>query len=211
MNGRIDLMQAEAVMGVISARSAAALRAGERQLEGGQSRFIRKAQEDLTALLSGLEAHIDYPDEIGEDEALSGLCEGLDKLIARLDGAIDERGARIVREGLRVALCGRPNAGKSHPVQCPSGRRPGHRDRHTRHHARRAGGAFMLDGTTCCSGHRGPSAISGVRWSVRCGARRAGARRADVALLVVDASQDPDDEALDLLRMEAPLSLRRAA
>ena len=70
MNGRIDLMQAEAVMGVISARSAAALRAGERQLEGGQSRFIRKAQEDLTALLSGLEAHIDYPDEIGEDEAL---------------------------------------------------------------------------------------------------------------------------------------------
>ena len=72
MNGRIDLMQAEAVMGVISARSAAALRAGERQLEGGQSRFIRRAQEDLTALLSGLEAHIDYPDEIGRGRGARG-------------------------------------------------------------------------------------------------------------------------------------------
>lgn len=113
MNGRIDLVQAEAVMGVISARSAAALRAEERQLRGGQSRFLREAQETLTGLLAGLEAHIDYPDEIEETEALSGLAEGLDSLIGRLDRAIDERGARIVREGLRVALCGRPNAGKS--------------------------------------------------------------------------------------------------
>ena len=59
MNGRIDLMQAEAVMGIISARSRAALKAEERQLAGGQSRFIREAQEKLTFLLAGLEAHID--------------------------------------------------------------------------------------------------------------------------------------------------------
>ena len=64
LNGRIDLSQAEAVMGVISAQSAAALRAQEAQLEGGPSRFIRQAQEDLTRLLAGLEAHIDYPEEI---------------------------------------------------------------------------------------------------------------------------------------------------
>ena len=113
MNGRIDLSQAEAVMGVISAQSAAALRAQEAQLEGGPSRFIRQAQEDLTRLLAGLEAHIDYPDEIDEAEALDGLTDGLNALILRLESAVDERGARILREGLRVALCGRPNAGKS--------------------------------------------------------------------------------------------------
>ena len=75
-------------MGVISARSAAALRAGERQLEGGQSRFIRQGPGGLDhACLSGLEAHIDYPDEIGEDEALSGLCERAGQADpARLDG-----------------------------------------------------------------------------------------------------------------------------
>ena len=205
MNGRIDLMQAEAVMGVISARSAAALRAGERQLEGGQSHFIRKAQEDLTALLSGLEAHIDYPDEIGEDEALSGLCEGLDKLIARLDGAIDERGARIVREGLRVALCGRPNAGKSTLFNALLGEDraivtdiPGT----TRDVLE---GAFMLDGTNVLLQDTAGLRDSGDAVE-RIGVERARAAlgRADVALLVVDASQDPDDEALDLLRMEAP-------
>ena len=172
MNGRIDLMQAEAVMGVISARSAAALRAGERQLEGGQSRFIRKAQEDLTALLSGLEAHIDYPDEIDEDEALAGLREGLDKLIAQLDGAIDERGARIVRDGLRVALCGRPNAGKSTLFNALLGRGSRHRDRRARHHARRAGGVLYAGRDQCAaSGYRGPA-----RQRRRGGAHRSRAR-----------------------------------
>ena len=113
MNGRIDLMQAEAVMGVISARSSAALKAEERQLAGGHSRFIRETQDALTGLLAGLEAHIDYPDEISEEEALSGLSAGLDALIGKLESAVNERGARILREGLRVALCGCPNAGKS--------------------------------------------------------------------------------------------------
>jgi len=177
----------------------------ERQLEGGQSRFIRKAQEDLTALLSGLEAHIDYPDEIGEDEALSGLCEGLDKLIARLDGAIDDRGARIVREGLRVALCGRPNAGKSTLFNALLGEDraivtdiPGT----TRDVLE---GAFMLDGTNVLLQDTAGLRDSGDAVE-RIGVERARAAlgRADVALLVVDASQDPDDEALDLLRMEAP-------
>ncbi len=113
LNGRIDLSQAEAVMGVISAQSAAALKAEEAQLSGGQSRFVGEAQRTLTGLLSGLEAHLDYPEEIDETEALAGLAKGLDRLMETLQKAMDERSARIVREGLRVALCGRPNAGKS--------------------------------------------------------------------------------------------------
>lgn len=113
LNGRIDLSQAEAVMGVIGARSAAALKSEEALLRGGASRFIRQAQETLTGLIAGVEAHLDYPDEIDEQEATGGLRDGLKALIAELESAVDERGARVLREGLRVALYGRPNAGKS--------------------------------------------------------------------------------------------------
>ena len=113
MNGRIDLAQAEAVMGVIGARSQAALKAEQALLGGGASRFIGQAQNRLIALIAGVEAHIDYPDEIDEREATAELRAGVSELIATLNGAVDERGARILRQGLRVALCGRPNAGKS--------------------------------------------------------------------------------------------------
>ncbi len=113
MNGRLDLSQAEAVMGVIGARSRAALRAEQALLEGGASRFIRGAQDMLLRLIAGVEAHIDFPDEVEEGEATRELRAGLMSLAAGLETAADERGARILRQGLRVALYGRPNAGKS--------------------------------------------------------------------------------------------------
>jgi tRNA modification GTPase len=113
MNGRIDLAQAEAVMGVIGAQSQAALKAEQALLAGGVSRFLRDAQDRLLALLAGVEAHIDYPDEIDLAEATAGLLQGLASLAGDLNAAVDERGARILRQGLRVALFGRPNAGKS--------------------------------------------------------------------------------------------------
>lgn len=113
LNGRIDLTQAEAVMGVISARSVAALRSEQAMLAGGASRFIAGAQEKLLGLIAGVEAHLDYPEEIDETEATAGLRAGLSELTAELRQAADERGARILREGLRVALYGSPNAGKS--------------------------------------------------------------------------------------------------
>lgn len=113
LNGRIDLSQAEAVMGVIGARSALALRRETQQLEGGQSRFIKDAQDALVSLLSGLEAHLDYPDEISLEQAAADLGKGLAALIDKLTSAVDERSARLLSGGLRVALCGVPNAGKS--------------------------------------------------------------------------------------------------
>ena len=189
MNGRIDLSQAEAVMGVISAQSAAALR----------------AQEDLTRLLAGLEAHIDYPDEIDEAEALDGLTGGLNALILRLESAVDERGARILREGLRVALCGRPNAGKSTLFNAFLGEDraivtsiPGT----TRDVLEES---FPLDGVNVIL-----SDTAGLRESddevERIGVERArkALNRADAALLLVDASHalSPEDEAL--LRQPIP-------
>ena len=113
MNGRIDLAQAEAVMGIIGARSQAALKSQEALLAGGASSFIRDAQNRLLQLIAGVEAYIDYPDEIDEYEATSTLLEGLDTLSGTLRDAADERSARILRHGLRVALYGSPNTGKS--------------------------------------------------------------------------------------------------
>ena len=205
MNGRIDLMQAEAVMGVIGAQSQAALKAEQRQLSGGQSRFIRDAQEQLLTLLAGLEAHIDYPDEIDEDEALEGLSDGLGRLINMLENAIDERGARIVRDGLHVALCGRPNAGKSTLFNALLGEDraivtdiPGT----TRDVLE---GSFSLDGVRVIL-----QDTAGLRESgdavEQIGVERARAAldKADAALLLVDASTDLSEEERALLKMDMP-------
>jgi tRNA modification GTPase len=113
LNGRMDLAQAEAVMGIIGARSQAALRSQEILLSGGASRFLQDAQDQLIRLIAGVEAYIDYPDEIEENEATASLLDGLRILETRLRAAADERSARILRSGLRVALYGSPNVGKS--------------------------------------------------------------------------------------------------
>lgn len=205
MNGRIDLMQAEAVMGIISAQSQSALRAGQRQLSGGQSAFVRGAQEALMGLLAGLEAHIDYPDEIDEAEALAGLSNGLDKLIGTLSSAIDERSARIVREGLYVALCGCPNAGKSTLFNALLGEEraivtdvPG-----TTRDVLEA--AFTLDGARVIL-----QDTAGLRESndqvERIGVERARAalEKADAALLLLDASKPLTQEERQLLESRFP-------
>lgn len=113
LNGRIDLSQAEAVMQIISAEGERASRAALRQLSGGASTFIREAQEALLSLLAGVEAAIDYPDEIDEHEATAALREGALALADTLESACDERGARLIEHGLEAVLCGRTNVGKS--------------------------------------------------------------------------------------------------
>ena len=112
-NGRIDLSRAEAVMALIRSRGEQARRAALRQLEGGAAAFVRKAADELYGIQAGLAASIDYPEEITDDEAVSDLRPRIRRLAETLRAAVDEQGARIAREGLRVALCGRPNAGKS--------------------------------------------------------------------------------------------------
>ncbi|MGN1370556.1 MAG: tRNA uridine-5-carboxymethylaminomethyl(34) synthesis GTPase MnmE [Aristaeellaceae bacterium] len=113
LNGRIDLSQAEAVMALIAAQGDQAHRAAMRQLQGGASSFIRKAADALYELQAGVAACIDYPEEIDEAEAAADLIPRAEALAAQLDAACDERAVRILQSGLRVALCGQPNVGKS--------------------------------------------------------------------------------------------------
>ena len=113
LNGRIDLAQAEGVMRMIRAGSLRAMNAAVRQMEGGVSAFVRTAREEITALLASLAAAVDFPDEVEETQTAQQVREGCMDIASRLDAACDMRAGRIEDEGLRVALAGRPNAGKS--------------------------------------------------------------------------------------------------
>lgn len=114
LNGRIDLAQAEAVMDIITARGSAALTQAESHLSGALSRYVRGAREALKDLITKLEVTIDYPEEDLEDLTREEIQAGLRTVKGPMEQLLgrSERG-RIIREGMRTAIVGRPNAGKS--------------------------------------------------------------------------------------------------
>lgn len=112
-NGRLDLSQAEAVMQLIAATGQQAADAALRQLQGGALRFVQDAQRSLLALMAGVTAAIDYPEEIDEAEAVGDIAPSLLVLAQTLEEQGDMRTARILEEGLQVVICGKPNVGKS--------------------------------------------------------------------------------------------------
>lgn len=113
LNGRVDLSRAEAVMQLINATSQRSAKAAIRDLQGGSSAFIRKAQDELLDILAGVAAALDFPEEIDEGEATAGLLKMVEALAQRLLAACDERSARILERGLEVVIVGKPNVGKS--------------------------------------------------------------------------------------------------
>jgi len=114
LNGRIDLMQAEAVADLIDAATPLQARAAFDQLEGTVTRAIADLDARLFDLIAGLEASIDFPGEGYHFLEAAALAGALDDLIARTGALIaDASRGRMIREGLQVAIVGRPNVGKS--------------------------------------------------------------------------------------------------
>ncbi|MSU34219.1 MAG: tRNA uridine-5-carboxymethylaminomethyl(34) synthesis GTPase MnmE [Pedosphaera sp.] len=114
LNGRLDLAQAEAVADLIHARTDLALTAAREQLAGRLSGRIRGLREDLMGILAHIEAHIDFPDEDISPDTREMLLHRLQKTVVFVDELLaTARDGQILRRGIRAAILGRPNAGKS--------------------------------------------------------------------------------------------------
>ncbi len=114
MNGRLDLAQAEAVADLIRSRTELAMRAAGEQLAGKLSQRINQLRDDLIKTLAHIEAHIDFPDEDISPDTRDRLVERLAGGKAFMDLLLRTANeGRLLRRGVRAAIIGRPNAGKS--------------------------------------------------------------------------------------------------
>lgn len=114
LNGKMDLIQAEAVADLIHSSSAAARAAAARQLEGQLSRRIKTIREQLLRFAAHVEANLDFVEEDLPPFSRKAMTTELSKIKVALEEllATSVRG-RLLREGLRVSIVGRPNVGKS--------------------------------------------------------------------------------------------------
>lgn len=114
LNGRIDLAQAEAVADLIHARTELALNAANEQLAGKLSQRINQLRDEMMIVLAHVEAHIDFPDEDISPNTRDQLMQRLESSIRFMDELLRSAGeGQILRRGIRAAIIGRPNAGKS--------------------------------------------------------------------------------------------------
>ena len=114
LNGMLDLTEAEAVIDIIEAATAEAAVNAAGQLGGALSRRAERVYSDVVDIISHFDAVLDYPDEDIEPFELANYASRLDAGAAELRELLAsfERG-RVMREGVRAAIVGRPNAGKS--------------------------------------------------------------------------------------------------
>ena len=114
LNGRIDLLQAESVIDIINAKSDKELKTGVKQLEGFLSNEIAKIKQEILDVMVNIEVAIDYPEyDVDEvtNKQISDMLDSVEKKLKRLESSFDN--GKIIKEGIKTAIVGKPNAGKS--------------------------------------------------------------------------------------------------
>lgn len=206
LNGRLDLMQAEAVAELIHSRSEGARRLALQQLGGSLSRRFAPLQASLLALLRDLEAGIDFAEEdiefVSRETLAAAIAQLREEMAALLAGAED---GILLREGVSVALLGAPNVGKSSLFNALLGEaraivtaEPGTTRDLLRESWQQAGLLFSLIDT---AGLREPEAEAERQGVARSAAAAATAR---IGLWVCDGSRAPSAEEVERLRALEP-------
>lgn len=115
LNGRIDLSQAEAISDIITAKNSYAANLALKGINGSISSFIEDLKEDLIRIITQIEVNIDYPeyDDV-EELTASSLCPQSSSLLAKMNKIIDDsKNIKLVKDGIKTVIIGRPNVGKS--------------------------------------------------------------------------------------------------
>lgn len=114
LNGRLDLSQAEAVMDLINSQNDFALNSSIEQLKGGVSEKIKEIRSDVIYHIAFIESALDDPEHISLDGYDNEISEMINKNISKIKKMIDTfDNGRIMREGIKTVILGKPNAGKS--------------------------------------------------------------------------------------------------
>lgn len=195
LNGRLDLLQAEAVADLIEARMAAGARAAWQQLQGALSSRFAQARGELVAVLADIEAAVDFTEDELPDADHDARSRAIDAVIGELEKLLDGFAAsRRQREGLRVVFTGKPNAGKSSLVNrlLGSGRmivseEPGTTRDIVEEAVDLGGVAFVLTDTAGIREAVGAAEAEAVERA------RQRALEADLRVLVLDAAEDPEE------------------
>ncbi|MCF7874138.1 MAG: tRNA uridine-5-carboxymethylaminomethyl(34) synthesis GTPase MnmE [Candidatus Omnitrophica bacterium] len=113
INDRIDLLQAEAILNLVDAKTPEAVSLSSKQLKGENSTKLKNLKEEIKTLFTQTESAINFPEEDIEFDKVS-LSKKIDKIIKQVDSfKKGQRPAKMLSQGLRCVICGRTNAGKS--------------------------------------------------------------------------------------------------
>ncbi len=114
LNGRIDLAQAEAVLDVIRARTESFVRVSQNQLKGQLSTEVQAIREGLMSVYTTLEALINFPEDDIDSQTHDDIYIRIELEKHRVENLLaTSNNGRLLKEGMRVVLCGKPNVGKS--------------------------------------------------------------------------------------------------
>lgn len=114
LNGRIDLTQAEAVLDVIQAKTSAFLRVSTHQLKGELSVELAEIREHIMNVYTQLEAIVNFPEDDIDAQGRKQIGQRVAETKARIEKLlISSEQGRILKEGIKIVICGRPNVGKS--------------------------------------------------------------------------------------------------